>query len=161
MHSISKRSNLAGFRAGFYTGDEEIVTYLRSVRQHAGFMVPGPVQAAAALAYNDDEHVTLQRSRYLSRLELLSHALKSIGVIAPLPEGAFYLWCSKEGLDGWEARGAAGRAFGAGGKSRRTLRRGRTHDFARIAVVQPDERLRTCRRSSRGVLGVKVRWIRE
>ena len=140
VHSISKRSNLAGFRAGFYTGDAEMVTYLRSVRQHAGFMVPGPVQAAAALAYNDDEHVALQRSRYLSRLELLSQALKSIGVEAPLPEGAFYLWCSKEGLDGWELAAelaersalvvSPGELYGEDG-----------HDFVRIAVVQPDERL--------------------
>jgi succinyldiaminopimelate transaminase len=140
VHSISKRSNLAGFRAGFYTGDAQIVQYLRSVRQHAGFMVPGPVQAAAALAYNDDEHVTLQRSRYLSRLELLSQALKSIDVEAPLPEGAFYLWCSKEGLDGWglaellaERSGlvvSPGELYGEDGR-----------DFARLAVVQPDERL--------------------
>ena len=140
VHSISKRSNLAGFRAGFYTGDEQIVTYLRSVRQHAGFMVPGPVQAAAALAYNDDEHVALQCSRYLSRLELLSHALKSMGVDAPLPEGAFYLWCSKEGLDGWELAAllaersglvvSPGELYGEDGRN-----------FVRIAVVQPDERL--------------------
>ena len=140
VHSISKRSNLAGFRAGFYTGDLEIVTYLRSVRQHAGFMVPGPVQAAAALAYNDDEHVTVQCSRYLSRLELLSQALKSIGVDAPLPEGAFYLWCTKEGLDGWELAAllaersglvvSPGELYGEDGR-----------DFARLAVVQPDERL--------------------
>lgn len=140
VHSISKRSNLAGFRAGFYTGDREIVAYLRSVRQHAGLMVPGPVQSAAALAYNDDEHVTRQRSRYLSRLELLSHALKSVGVEAPLPEGAFYLWCSMEGRDGWELAGmlaeraglvvSPGELYGEDGR-----------DFVRLAVVQPDERL--------------------
>jgi aspartate/methionine/tyrosine aminotransferase len=140
VHSISKRSNLAGFRAGFYTGDQVVVKYLRSVRQHAGFMVPGPVQSAAALAYNDDEHVTVQRSRYLSRLELLSQALKSINVAAPLPEGAFYLWCSKEGLDGWELAAllaersglvvSPGELYGEDGR-----------DYARIAVVQPDARL--------------------
>ncbi len=140
VHSISKRSNLAGFRAGFYTGDAQVVNYLRSVRQHAGFMVPGPIQAAVALAYNDDDHVTLQRSRYLSRLELLSQALKSIDVEAPLPEGAFYLWCSKEGLDGWalaallaERSGlvvSPGELYGEDGR-----------DFVRLAVVQPDERL--------------------
>jgi succinyldiaminopimelate transaminase len=140
LHSISKRSNLAGFRAGFYAGDAEIVKYLRSVRQHAGLMVPGPVQAAVALAYNDDEHVALQRSRYLSRLELLSQALKSINVEAPLPEGSFYLWCSKEGMDGWELAAllaersglvvSPGELYGEDGRN-----------FARIAVVQPDERL--------------------
>jgi aspartate/methionine/tyrosine aminotransferase len=140
LHSISKRSNLAGFRAGFYTGDSDIVTYLRSVRQHAGFMVPGPVQAAVALAYGDDTHVEIQRNRYRSRLELLSGALQHLDIDAPFPEGSFYLWCSKAGMDGWalatliaERSGlvvSPGELYGDAG-----------NDFARIAVVQPDERL--------------------
>ena len=140
LHSISKRSNLAGFRAGFYAGDSEIVAYLRSVRQHAGFMVPGPVQAAAALAFADDAHVELQRERYRRRLELLSGALKRLDVDAPFPDGAFYLWCSKDGMDGWglatmlaERSGlvvSPGELYGEAGT-----------DFVRIAVVQPDERL--------------------
>jgi len=140
VHSISKRSNLAGVRAGFYAGDEEIVTFLRSVRQHAGFMVAGPVQACAAVAFRDDGHVDVQRERYRRRLELLSDALASCEVAAPLPEGAFYLWCSKQGLDGWQLaqliaeRSALvvspGELYGPSGAN-----------FARLAVVQPDERL--------------------
>jgi succinyldiaminopimelate transaminase len=140
LHSISKRSNLAGFRAGFYAGDSDIVTYLRSVRQHAGFMVPGPVQAAVALAYGDDTHVEVQRARYRSRLELLSGALGHLDIDAPFPEGSFYLWCSKPGMDGWalatliaERSGlvvSPGELYGDAGK-----------DFVRVAVVQPDERL--------------------
>ncbi|HEV3268853.1 MAG TPA: aminotransferase class I/II-fold pyridoxal phosphate-dependent enzyme [Acidimicrobiales bacterium] len=140
LHSLSKRSNLAGFRAGFYAGDREVVNYLRSVRQHAGFMVPGPVQSAAAAAFGDDEHVDVQRARYRRRLELLSDALKRLDVDAPFPEGAFYLWCSKEGLDGWalaamlaERSGlivSPGELYGEAGSN-----------FVRIAVVQPDERL--------------------
>jgi aspartate/methionine/tyrosine aminotransferase len=140
VHSISKRSNLAGFRAGFYLGDREIVKYLRSVRQHAGLMVPGPVQAAAAFAYNDDEHVIVQRSRYLSRLEFLSHALKALDVDAPMPEGAFYLWCSKEGLDGWELAALLAERSGLV-VSPGELYGDSARDFVRIAVVQPDERL--------------------
>ncbi len=140
LHSISKRSNLAGLRAGFYAGDDELVGYLRSVRQHAGLMVPGPVQAAVALAYGDDEHVHAQRARYRARLELMSQALTRLDVDAPLPEGSFYLWCSKEGHDGWAlatvlARRAGlvvspGELYGEGGR-----------DHVRLAVVQPDERL--------------------
>ncbi len=102
LHSISKRSNLAGLRAGFYAGDEGLVSYLRSVRQHAGYMIAAPVQAAVAVAYDDDDHVEAQRERYRSRLTVLSEALRSVGVVAPMPEGAFYLWCSKPGVDGWE-----------------------------------------------------------
>lgn len=138
VHSISKRSNLAGVRAGFYAGDGEIVSFLRLVRQHAGFMVPAPVQSAVALAYQDDEHVNEQRSRYYSRLELIAGALTSLGIDAPMPEGSFYLWCSKPGLDGWElaqliAEKSAmitspGELYGPAGAP-----------FARIAVVQPDE----------------------
>lgn len=140
LHSISKRSNLAGFRAGFYGGDPEMVTYLRSVRQHAGFMVPGPVQAAVTLAYRDDEHVEVQRARYLHRLALLSRALKALDVEAPMPEGSFYLWCKKEGMDGWALASllaqrsglvvSPGELYGDAGK-----------EFVRIAVVQPDDRL--------------------
>lgn len=140
VHSISKRSNLAGIRAGFYAGDEGLVSYLRSVRQHAGFMVAAPVQAAAAVAYGDDEHVTVQRERYHSRLEMMADALRSADIEASMPEGAFYLWCSKAGMDGWElaallAERAAlvvspGELYGEDGAN-----------FVRIAMVQPDERL--------------------
>ncbi len=140
LHSISKRSNLAGLRAGFYAGDQGVVSYLRSVRQHAGFMVPGPVQDAVALAYGDDEHVEVQRQRYRARLERLRAALTPLGVDAPMPEGSFYLWCQKPGLDGWalahllaERSGlvvSPGELYGESGR-----------DFVRIAVVQPDERI--------------------
>ena len=140
VHSISKRSNLAGIRAGFYAGDEDIVAYLRLVRQHAGCMVPGPVQAAVAAAYGDDEHVRIQRDRYLGRLETLSKALNATGIAAPVPEGSFYLWCKREGLNGWELAAeiaelsgllvSPGDLYGDAGR-----------EFVRIAVVQPDERI--------------------
>ena len=61
VHSLSKRSNLAGVRVGFYAGDGELVEFLRAVRQHAGLMVPGPAQAAAVAALADDDHVEVQR----------------------------------------------------------------------------------------------------
>ena len=104
VHSISKRSNLAGVRCGFYTGDPELVTFLKGVRQHAGLMVPGPVQAAVALAYSDDAHVAQQRSVYLGRLELLAQALTRAGIDAQVPEGTFYLWVAVPSrfADGWE-----------------------------------------------------------
>ena len=57
VHSLSKRSNLAGLRVGFYAGDGELVTYLQEVRKHVGLLVPGPAQAAGVVALDDDEHV--------------------------------------------------------------------------------------------------------
>src|SRR6478735_6574550 len=77
VHSLSKRSNLAGARAGFYAGDADLVGYLSEVRKHAGFMVPGPVQAAAVAAWGDDEHVDRQRSEYRGRLERLHDLLEA------------------------------------------------------------------------------------
>ena len=77
VHSLSKRSNLAGARAGFYTGDPELVGYLREVRKHLGLMVPGPVQDAAIAAWSDDEHVEVQRDRYRSRLVRLRSQLRT------------------------------------------------------------------------------------
>ncbi|MXV89164.1 MAG: succinyldiaminopimelate transaminase [Acidimicrobiia bacterium] len=101
LHSLSKRSNLAGLRAGFYTGDTDLVDFLAQARRHLGFMVPGPVQAAAAVALDDDDHVEAQRQRYRDRLALLSRLLEGLGLRAPLPEGAFYLWVPAPDGDAW------------------------------------------------------------
>jgi len=142
VHSLSKRSNLAGVRAGFYAGDTELVGYLRLVRQHAGLMVPGPVQAAAAVALADDEHVVAQRDRYLERLTFLAEALGAAGCPVDLPAGGFYLWAPVPALwpDAWSlatdlARVAGllvspGDLYGEAGAG-----------HVRIAVVQPMERL--------------------
>ncbi len=92
LHSLSKRSNLAGLRAGFYAGDPELVSYLSETRKHAGLMVPGPVQVAAAVALDDDEHVEAQRRRYRQRLERARAILAAIGVDVPFPRGSLYLW---------------------------------------------------------------------
>ncbi|MGH9135883.1 MAG: aminotransferase class I/II-fold pyridoxal phosphate-dependent enzyme, partial [Acidimicrobiales bacterium] len=101
VHSLSKRSNLAGVRAGFYTGDSTLVRFLAEVRKHAGLMVPGPVQAAAVVAWDDDEHVDAQREVYQRRLVLLQQELRFTGVDAPLPAGGFYLWAAAPAGDAW------------------------------------------------------------
>ena len=92
VHSLSKRSNLAGVRVGFYAGDPELVEFLRAVRQHAGLMVPGPAQAAGVAALSDDAHVEAQRARYRERLAFLAGVLGGYGCPVALPEGGFYLW---------------------------------------------------------------------
>ncbi len=140
VHSVSKRSNLAGVRAGFYAGDPGVVEYLRLVRQHAGLMVAAPVQAAVAVAYADDEHVERQRERYWGRLDRLRAALLGVGVECEEPEGSFYLWCRHDEHDGWslatrlaDVSGlvtSPGEFYGSGESG-----------HVRIAVVQPDERL--------------------
>lgn len=92
LHSLSKRSNLAGLRAGFYAGDPDLVGYLSETRKHAGLMVPGPVQVAAAIALDDDEHAEAQRRRYRERLERFRAILAAIGVDVAFPRGSLYLW---------------------------------------------------------------------
>ena len=101
VHSLSKRSNLAGLRVGFYAGDAPLVHYLSEVRKHVGLMVPGPVQAAAAVALADDAHVDQQRARYRERLELMVDVLGRLGLEASLPGGSFYLWVAAPGGDAW------------------------------------------------------------
>ena len=90
--TISRRSNAAGLRVGFYAGDAEIVHYLSELRRHAGFMVPGPIQAAGVVALNDDAHVDAQREIYRARLERFVAILADVGIEAHLPGGSFYLW---------------------------------------------------------------------
>ena len=103
VHSLSKRSNLAGVRAGIYAGDEDLVTFLLDVRRHAGLMVPGPVQAGAVVAFDDDVHVEAQRVRYLERLAFLAGVLTDAGLPVEPPAGGFYLWVPvpEEYPDAW------------------------------------------------------------
>ena len=151
VHSLSKRSNLAGVRAGFYAGDPDVVHYLGEVRKHAGFMVPGPVQAAAVVALGDQEHVDAQRERYRSRLERLRSLLGEVyGIDVQVPGGAFYLWVAAPDGDAWgfAERLAAdagmlvspGEFYGEAGAS-----------HVRIAVVQPDDKLDLVEKRLRGL----------
>ena len=148
VHSLSKRSNMAGVRAGFYAGDADLVHYLRECRKHAGCMVPGPVQAAAVAAWSDQDHVVAQAARYRRRLDLLAEIAVVAGSNAELPGGAFYLWAPAPGGDAWSfaemlARRAGlivspGEFYCVDPDAAGPLD---PHAFVRIAAVQPDDRL--------------------
>jgi succinyldiaminopimelate transaminase len=96
VHSLSKRSNLAGYRAGFVTGDPTLVKELLEVRKHAGMIVPAPVQAAMTAAFGDDEHVEEQRARYARRRDALRTAFEAYGFRIDHSEGGLYLWASRD-----------------------------------------------------------------
>ncbi|MEV6285719.1 succinyldiaminopimelate transaminase [Kribbella sp. NPDC051770] len=101
VHSLSKRSNLAGYRAGFVAGDERIVAELLAVRKHAGLMVPSPIQAAMAAAFADDQHVEEQRERYIRRRSVLREALTGAGWEITLSQGGLYLWAEHPAYDAY------------------------------------------------------------
>ncbi len=169
LHSISKRSNCAGLRLGFYCGDPELVGYLVEVRKHAGFMVPGPVQLAGAVALEDDEHVERQRDRYAERLARFAGVLATLGAVVERPAGGFYLWVQApeeragRGTDGREeASPVAGGDSGPAWTFARLLARtggalvspGELYgpagaDHVRVALVQPMERLELVERRLR------------
>jgi succinyldiaminopimelate transaminase len=96
VHSLSKRSNLAGYRAGFVAGDAAVVAELLAVRKHAGMIVPAPVQAAMVAAVSDEVHVAAQRSRYAARRVLLHGALSGAGLTITHSEAGLYLWASRD-----------------------------------------------------------------
>lgn len=140
LHSLSKRSNFAGGRVGFYAGDADLVHYLREVRKHAGFLVPGPVQSAAVVALADDLHVEAQRVRYIERLDAVRDIFAALGVGVAFPAGGFYLWAPAPGGDAWGLTErlasdggclvAPGDTFGPQGAA-----------YVRAAMVQPLERI--------------------
>jgi succinyldiaminopimelate transaminase len=140
VHSLSKRSNLAGTRAGFYAGDVELVHFLREIRKHAGCLVPGPVQAAAVAAWRDQAHVEELRQTYRARLELGIELFARLGIDAHMPQGGFYLWVAAPDGDAWaltemlaERTGvivSPGEFYGPQGAG-----------HVRLAVVQPLESL--------------------
>lgn len=96
LHSLSKRSNLAGYRAAFVAGDRAVVAELLAVRKHLGFMVPTPVQHALAAALADDEHVRLQREVYAGRRAVLRRAFEGAGWRIDHSEGSLYLWATRD-----------------------------------------------------------------
>ncbi|OBB62680.1 succinyldiaminopimelate transaminase [Mycobacterium sp. 852014-50255_SCH5639931] len=95
IHSLSKSSSLAGYRAGFVAGDADLVAELLAVRKHAGMMVPTPVQAAMVAALDDDAHERAQRERYERRREALLPALRSAGFAVDHSEAGLYLWATR------------------------------------------------------------------
>jgi succinyldiaminopimelate transaminase len=138
VHSLSKTSSLAGYRAGFVAGDPELVAELLAVRKHAGMMVPTPVQAAMVAALDDDAHEEQQRDRYARRRDLLLPAVRAAGFTVEHSEAGLYLWATRgepcRDTLAWLAdRGilvAPGEFYGA---------RGACH--VRIALAATDERI--------------------
>lgn len=138
VHSLSKTSSLAGYRAGFVAGDPALVAELLAVRKHAGMMVPTPVQSAMTAALDDDAHEKEQRDRYARRRDLLLPAVRAAGFTVDHSEAGLYLWATRgepcRDTVAWLAdRGilvAPGEFYGA---------RGAQH--VRIALTATDERI--------------------
>ncbi len=140
VHSLSKRSNMAGYRCGFVAGDASVVAELIAVRKNLGLMLPGPQQVAMAAALTDDEHVAEQHARYFARRTQLWQALVSAGFRIDHSEGSLYLWASHdepaiETVAWFADRGilvAPGTFYGPAGDR-----------HVRIAFTAPDERVAT------------------
>ncbi|MFE9248038.1 succinyldiaminopimelate transaminase [Streptomyces sp. NPDC007088] len=96
VHSLSKRSNLAGYRSAFVAGDAGVLGELLQIRKHGGMMIPAPVQAATVAALGDETHVHVQRERYAARRAALRAALLGHGFRIEHSEASLYLWASRE-----------------------------------------------------------------
>jgi succinyldiaminopimelate transaminase len=138
VHSLSKRSNLAGYRAAFVAGDPRLISQLLEVRKHAGLIVPWPVQQAMIAAYGNDEHVVEQRARYAARREQLRAALRSAGFTVEHSQAGLYLWATR-GQGCWDTvsyladlgiLAAPGEFYGPSGKA-----------HVRVALTATDERV--------------------
>lgn len=138
VHSVSKRSNAAGYRAGFVAGDPGVVSELVGARKHLGMMLAAPLQAAMAALLSDQSHVEEQRERYLARRTVLRPALESAGFRIDHSEGGLYLWATRgehcrdtiDQLAGLGILAAPGDFYGAG-----------SHRHVRIALTATDERI--------------------
>jgi succinyldiaminopimelate transaminase len=140
VHSLSKRSNLAGYRAGFVTGDPALVAGLLAVRKQAGMIMPGPVQAAMTAALDDDAHALEQFRRYAARRSQLRAALEPAGWRIDHSEAGLYLWATHPACDCWSAAEllaaeggilvAPGELYGPAGKR-----------HVRVALTATDERI--------------------
>ncbi|BBY84564.1 N-succinyldiaminopimelate aminotransferase [Mycolicibacterium tokaiense] len=138
IHSLSKTSSLAGYRAGFVAGDPQLVGELLAVRKHAGMMMPGPIQAAMVAALDDDAHEKQQRQRYARRRDVLLPAVRDAGLRVDHSEAGLYLWVTRDEpcrdtLAWFAEQGilvAPGEFYGASGSR-----------HVRIALTATDERI--------------------
>ncbi|MEU1311129.1 succinyldiaminopimelate transaminase [Streptomyces cinnamoneus] len=138
VHSLSKRSNLAGYRSAFIAGDAAVLGELLQIRKHGGMMIPAPVQAATVAALADTAHVTEQRARYAARRSALRTAFEGAGFRIEHSEASLYLWATRD-EPCWDTVGelskrgilvAPGDFYGAAGER-----------FVRIAFTATDERV--------------------
>jgi succinyldiaminopimelate transaminase len=138
VYSLSKQSNLAGYRGAFVAGDPDLVGRLLEVRKHAGMMVPWPVQRAVLAALGDDAHVAAQKARYAARRAALRPAVEAFGLRVDDSEAGLYLWATagedgRATLERLAARGilaAPGDFYGPAGRG-----------HVRIALTATDERV--------------------
>lgn len=138
VHSLSKRSNLAGYRAAFLAGDPAVLRDLLEIRKHGGMMTPAPTQAAVIAALSDESHVREQRERYATRRTALRGALESHGFRIEHSEASLYLWATRD-EPCWDTVGhladlgilvAPGDFYGPAGER-----------FVRVALTATDERV--------------------
>src|ERR1700750_2882863 len=140
VHSLSKRSNLAGYRAGFVTGDPALVADLLAIRKQAGMIMPAPVQAAMAAALCDDAHAAEQRERYAARRSVLLSAFAEAGWVIDHSEAGLYLWVTPPAHAFWsgaELRATEGGILVARGELYGPA--GKRH--VRVALTATDERV--------------------
>ncbi|QZY28476.1 succinyldiaminopimelate transaminase [Nocardioides coralli] len=138
VHSLSKRSNLAGYRCGFVAGDPAVVAELLAVRKNLGLMMPAPQQRAMAAALADDDHVRAQHATYAARRALLQEALLQAGFTIDHSEGSLYLWATR-GEDCWETVGRLAEAGILVAPGSFYGRAGAQH--VRVAFTATDERV--------------------
>ncbi|MGO1192294.1 MAG: succinyldiaminopimelate transaminase [Nesterenkonia sp.] len=149
LYSVSKQSNLAGYRAAFAAGCPQLIAGLLKIRRHAGMIMPAPVQEALRVALGDDEHVASQREVYRRRRQILKPALEASGLTVEDSAAGLYLWCRADttaqsadsAIDTWTLvqrmaeRGVIvgpGTFYGTAGEG-----------FVRVALTAPDERIRS------------------
>lgn len=138
VHSLSKRSNAAGYRLGFIGGDGRVVARILEARKHLGMMLPGPMQHVMSVLLRDHSHVVEQRNRYAARREVLANALEGAGFRIDLSQGGLYLWATRgeacrDTIDWLAERGilaAPGDFYGESGR-----------EHVRIGLTATDERI--------------------
>lgn len=142
VHSLSKRSNLAGYRAAFIVGDPKVIATIREVRKHAGLMVPLPVQRAMTVALADETHAQAQAEKYRARRSVLRAALEAAGFAVEFTDAGLYIWCTRQEEDwtsvAWLAElgilATPGHFYGpAGSKHIRVALTASDHDIAQAA----------------------------
>ncbi len=143
FNSLSKRSNLAGLRSGLIAGGPETIKRVKQLRSYAGAPLPSPLQAVAAKAWSDEEHVQENRRLYQEKYRVADEVFSGVQAYMP-PEAGFFLWLpvgdsEKTALKLWQETGV--RVLPGAYLSQGDPGQNPGEDFIRVAMVAPKTEL--------------------
>lgn len=92
VFSMSKRSNMTGWRVGYVAGDEDAIRLFRKLKTNIDSGTPNALQDGAVAALADEAHVAEMRREYRTKRDIVCGAFRKMGLPDCSPAATIYVW---------------------------------------------------------------------